>query len=912
MFELFHESRERTGEARVAYLQQECGADQSLIAAVEQLLQEDEGADGFLSQPFSGLRRPMGPAISEGQDFGRYTTTSYLGRGGMGEVWRGHDRDLDRPVALKFLTRGFGTDQLTREARLASALNHPGIVTVHEVLAHQQTPVLVMELVEGSSLANISSGPKELRNLLPLFVQISDALAAAHARGIIHGDLKPDNILVRPDGIVKILDFGLARNVTTDTIADGGLMAGTLIYMSPEQARGERLTPATDVFSLGLLMFKLITGQHAFGDSALGSVQRMLHQPAPHPSTIAPSLGHAWDSLLQDMLQPDIERRPAMSAIAARLRGIGQPASQKGRWIVAAAIVLVAIAGALVLLLRSKPAAEPQWIAYPLTSDPGDEFGASFSPDGTQVVYAWRPEEERYLGIYVQSLSGEGPRRLVDNSSMSYAPAWSPDGRSIAFIHAEGQTAAIMVIPASGGPARRILPVHHLPYHARRALDWSPDSEWIAYSDRDPANQRVGLFGVSLRTGQSRRLVESDGIENIEEPIFSSDGSLLAFVHGADGVSRLGVLRLSRDMVPQGRPWTTRLSGFETAVAQSPMWRRNGKELLFLSNKGGAGGHLWSVEVSGAEKNANAPRMLGSLGDGVMSPAISRAGDQLIFTRRLQDKNIWRVALTSRKLEQTRLVSSTQQEYFPQYSPDGRQIAFESDRSGFPEIWISDSDGRKAFALTNFRGPVTGSPAWSPDGTQIAFDTRAAGLPNVYVIAAQPGATPRRITSGASDNFLPVWSPDGKFVYFNSNRKGDLHVWRAPSSGGPEEQVTTRFSFAPQLSQDGEFLYYQVSQATNSTVHRLNLKSGREETVVKNNRDRSYFVTSGGVYYVQGVKTNVEAIRFWNAASKVDSLIVETDGRHAGGLSISRDNRFALIVRDDSAGADLVLVRDFH
>jgi Tol biopolymer transport system component len=917
LFELFHGSRERSGDARKVYLRHECGGDHSLMAAVEQLLWEDEEAGSFLSRPFSGVRRSTASVISEGQEFGRYTAISFLGRGGMGEVWRGYDRDLDRSVALKFLTTGFGADQLTREARHASALNHPGIVTVHEVLALEQTPVMVMELVEGTPLSSVPAGPAEIPNLLPLLLQIADALAAADARGIIHGDLKPDNILVRSDGFIKILDFGLARKITAENIATGGVVAGTLIYMSPEQARGEPLTPATDVFSFGLLMFELITGKHPFGRSGIDAVQTMLRQAAPHASTIARSITQEWDTLIEGMLEPLPARRSSMSDVAARLRRMQHPSSSsRTRWAAAGVVLLLVAVGAVTVaskLNQPQVTPEPQWLGRPITSEPGDEYNPAFSPDGTRIVFAWRPEDEKVLNLFEQQLSDGSRRRLFSSPVPTYGASWSPDGRWIAYVQVDGQGAAMSVIPAAGGPPRRIVQMRRIPYHATRALDWSFDSEWIAYADLDPASGRKCLYGVSVRTGEARKLAEPEGVVDLDEPIFSPDGKMLAFTQGRDGVSRVAILRLASDLIPQGHSWAIRLSGFETATCYSPMWRPNGKEIMFLSNKGGAMEHLWTVGVPESEKDTRVPRIVGSLGQGVFTPSTSRRGDNLIFTRRSQDKNIWRIDLSRGGQGQVvRLISSTQQEFFPQYSPDGRRVAFESDRSGFPEIWISDADGRNPAAITDFRGPITGSPAWSPDGREIAFDTRASGTPQVYVVASEPGAKPRRITSGEGDNVLPAWSPDGKFIYFSSNRKGDFQVLRVPSKGGTEDQVTKGAAFAPQVSLDGRFLYYMATRSTNSIIRRLDLNNGQEETVIDRALDRSFFATPTGVFYLEGVGANLQAIRLWNAGTKTDSVLAHAKGRHAGGLTVSRDNRFALIVMDDSGGADLMLVPNFR
>src|SRR6476660_188582 len=232
------------GEARSVWLREACKGDLSLESGVERLIREDLSAEGFLSHPMDLVTRVFAFTMAEGQRFGRYTITGFVGRGGMGEVWKAHDEELDRAVALKFLHVGFPVDQLTREARMASALNHPGIVTVHDVTVWDGTPILVMELVTGTPLSRLSDGHMPLDQLISMAAQASAALAAAHAQGIVHGDPKPDNIIWRKDGLAKILDFGLARKVANSAAA---ALAGTPLYMSPEQARGEAAGTPSDV-----------------------------------------------------------------------------------------------------------------------------------------------------------------------------------------------------------------------------------------------------------------------------------------------------------------------------------------------------------------------------------------------------------------------------------------------------------------------------------------------------------------------------------------------------------------------------------------------------------------------------------------------------------------------------------------
>ncbi|MDQ2840500.1 MAG: hypothetical protein M3Y72_05565 [Acidobacteriota bacterium] len=365
-------------------------------------------------------------------------------------------------------------------------------------------------------------------------------------------------------------------------------------------------------------------------------------------------------------------------------------------------------------------------------------------------------------------------------------------------------------------------------------------------------------------------------------------------------------------MRADGDSWSLRFPGFDGFISNDPMWLQKGGRLLFLSNKNGAGGHLWTVDPAGSSEALHIPQVAGSLGDGVRLPALSKAGHHLAFTKLSEDENIWRVDLTGNSAGRLKkLIGSTRQEKYPQYSPDVRFIAFESDRSGFPEIWVAQADGTHEFALTNFRGPVTGSPSWSPDGKQIAFDTRASVQPQVFVMNVEAGSKPRQITHGPGDNVLPCWSADGQFIYFNSARTGDSRIWKISAAGGTAEQVTTHFSFDPQVSPDGKTLYFMTGRGENSEIHRLDLSSRDEERVVSSARDRSFSPTNRGVYYLQRITATSQFLRFWNSQTKQDTVITRIEGRSYSGLSASQDNRLVLLVKDDAGGMDLMLVDDF-
>ena len=275
-------------------------------------------------------------ALPSGTQVGPYDVVTQLGAGGMGEVYRARDKRLGRDVALKVLRRllvlGTGgqddaLDRLLREAMLASALNHPNIVTIYETGVFEQDRYIAMELIEGSTLRRASAQGLPLGRTLGIARQISEALAVAHASQIIHRDIKPDNVMLRPDGYVKLLDFGLARVQpeaitagSTGPMTEPGAVLGTVAYMAPEQARGEAVAPEADVFALGVLLYELVTGRHPFAaPSQLGMLHALLYESPEPPTFLNPELPRAIDQLIVEMLQKDARLRPGSSEVMYRL-----------------------------------------------------------------------------------------------------------------------------------------------------------------------------------------------------------------------------------------------------------------------------------------------------------------------------------------------------------------------------------------------------------------------------------------------------------------------------------------------------------------------------------------------------------------------------------------------------------------
>ncbi|HSU57563.1 MAG TPA: protein kinase, partial [Candidatus Dormibacteraeota bacterium] len=504
---LVHAALEREPTERAAFLKKACSGEEDLYAEVESLL-ACEGQEHPLlksgpwpaasllvdeqSHTFDrGTRLTDGNSIV-GFQVDRFRITGCLGRGGMGEVYSAEDTTLGRNVALKFLTSeaalGGAVEQATRETRAASALNHPNIVTVHEVIRHGDAPIIVMELIEGTALRSFCRTPQPLDRILHLGRQIAQALAAAHAHCIVHSDIKPENILVRPDGYVKVLDFGLAHTVTGETLTSGdGLHGGTLRYMSPEQARGEPTSPATDIFSFGLVLYELATGQYAFlRDSPFGAVYAILtNEPAARPleACVPPRLC----SLIFAMLAKNAAARPSAGEVARilgeKILPDKEPEStpvwrRPSVWfmILAGVLVLMGTLGWFLSGRRDKPEFADLRIE-PLTSQGGWEASPALSPDGQSVAFTWTEKLDGIQQLYVKHLNGTEAVKLTSSQTEGkIGPlVWSPNGDRIAFERWQGKSAAIYSIASTGGNEKKILALSSV--NPSATIDWSPNGK---------------------------------------------------------------------------------------------------------------------------------------------------------------------------------------------------------------------------------------------------------------------------------------------------------------------------------------------------------------------------------------------------------------------------------------------------
>src|SRR3989454_782395 len=336
--QLFHLALEQKPDQRAGFLEHACSGDELLRSEVEDLISSHEQAQDFIETPASDLAAELlandHTGLVVGQSVGRYEIVSVLGVGGMGEVYLAKDPRLGRHVALKLLPQRFTINaervgRFEQEARAVSALNHPSIVTIHEIGRAHNAQFIVTEFVEGQTLRQyMAETAISLRLALEVSIQVTSALEAAHAAGIVHRDIKPENIMLRTDGYVKVLDFGVARLLAPQggssdpdsAVTAAGTAVGTLRYMSPEQACAEPITSATDVFSLGMVLFELATGQHPFAaTSDVAIVRALLTAPTPNPSRLNPAVPPVLDTLIARMLEKEASRRPAASEVESVL-----------------------------------------------------------------------------------------------------------------------------------------------------------------------------------------------------------------------------------------------------------------------------------------------------------------------------------------------------------------------------------------------------------------------------------------------------------------------------------------------------------------------------------------------------------------------------------------------------------------
>ena len=954
---LLEQALEREPDRRGAFLDEACKGDAALRQEVESLLSAHARAEGFTE---AGPMRTPGKRtgvdeeqLLTGRQIGHYQILSHLGEGGMGVVYKARDQHLDRYVAIKVLPPELVADpdrkrRFFQEAKAASALNHPNIITIHDIASDNGTDFIVMEYVQGKTLAQlIPRRGMKLNEALKVAIQIADALAKAQAVGIIHRDLKPGNIMVDEGGLVKVLDFGLAKlterpqlgeEESTRSIplwTEEGTILGTASYMSPEQAAGKSVDARSDIFSFGSVLYEMVTGQRAFqGDSKMSTLAAVLNQE-PKPATeIARSLPRDLEKIINRCLRKDPSRRfQHMADLKVALEelkqesdsgllGVREDVDSSGepkrfsllRWVTLAVAGVSLAVAAWFWLSRSAPE-KPEAVLtpVPLTTDPGREGSPSFSPDGNQVAFELaKTGYDDNSDIYIKQIGVEDPFQLTDDPAPDVNPAWSPDGRSIAFGRYLSLTRiAYIVKPQRGGTERAIAEFDVSeafgPFFPRANCAWTPDSKSLVVVGKNSAEEPDALFLVSLETLEKRKLTDPPSRSTDFGPVVSPDGLALVFSRRSQGSSDLFLLKLSEDLTPQGEP--EKLT-FDNRINHSPAWSAEQREIAFLASTTAwiANQSLWKLATS---KSAQ-PKRIALLGDVAPGLAVSRQGNRLAYAVVRSDTNIWRVEVPATGVAPSaavKFIPSTSEENEPAYSPNGKKIAFTSNRSGSMEIWVCNSDGSHPEKLTSFEGPQTIRPRWSPDGQQVVFYSNAEGSRNIYVIGWDR-RIPKELAKNPSNDANPSWSADGKWIYFQSDRTGEDRVWKVPVAGGDAVPVLGVRGGGPVESSDGKFIYYHKDEG----IWRVPTSGSTESQVIDSiHPEGGWVVVAEGIYFISKPnEKGVPHIRFKDLATRAVRTIAPIKGKPYWGLTVSPDRRTFLYAQSDESGSDLMLVENFH
>ena len=607
-----------------------------------------------------------------------------------------------------------------------------------------------------------------------------------------------------------------------------------------------------------------------------------------------------WQSAAE--LQTALERIPRQASL------------KRWRLILLAAALLACAVTIFIWTRPGHPVAEMNPVS--LFSTTGWVSAPAFSSDGSRVAYSWSARREASdnanddpSGNYVKQIGGGPPMRLTRDET-SYL-AWSPDDRYIAFYRGD----EILLVPSIGGPERRIA-------KAEVAADqgvwggifWTPDGKWLVVSTRDSPNEPYGIWLLSAETGERHRLLPSPAAVlrpgSYAQGDFigglSPDGRVLAFARTVrEFVIHLYTVRLTRDFKPEGMPHLLVDKGYPSFKGMA--WASN-RDIVY-SVGWYSDARLWRIRVG-----AGFPELLNWAAPGASQPAIALAQHRLAYAVNSVTGKLWRMDL--RTGERRTIVDSRYEEYNPQYSPDGRKLAFDSERSGSLEVWTCDADGTNCQQLTFFEGPAAGPPRWSPDGRWIALDSRVEGTAQIYVIPSD-GGKPRRVTSGDAQSQVPSWSRDGKWIYFESDRSGQWRVWKVPAEGGSAVQVTRNISGAAFESVDRKYLYI-VPTGNNyppdlfpCPLFRMPVAGGPEvEVAPKVHNWHCFSVTAKGVYFVSDART----LQLLDAATGKITTVATADKPSFSddGISVSPDDAYMVFAEWELGGSDLMLVENFR
>jgi len=561
-----------------------------------------------------------------------------------------------------------------------------------------------------------------------------------------------------------------------------------------------------------------------------------------------------------------------------------------------------------------RQAAPEKLEVVPLSSYAGIEDSPSFSPDGSQVVFSWRPDDSRNSEICVKMLREEKQHCLTSDPRPDFAPSWSPDGRWIAFMRAlTPEVSGLFVASPLGGQERQLVEMsrrHGLENFGKSA--WTPDSAHLIFTAPGEESPQPRLWLLSVDTLERKQLtIPDEKSAGDRSPAISRDGRRLVFVREGEIFGDLWIQELASDYSSEGSP---RRLTFDNLFLLDPVWTPDGTEILVGASAaaGQSGMRIWRFPASGAGN----PVMIDAVAEGAYAPALSANGRTLAFTRFQNDQNIWKIDRDTpsspwRSPRKFVEMSSTRDEGLPAFSPDGKSIAFVSNRGGGFDVWVSNRDGSNVRQRT-FTGALSGTVAWSPDSRDIAFDRYVNDNWDVYIVGADAGQ-PRQLTHELTNETVDTWSNDGKHIYINSSRTSPMQIWRAPIEGGEATQVTANGGYFGIESIDGKYLYYTPTWK-DSPLRRLTLASGEDIQLLDSVQSLCFAISARGVFFMPAgdgmtVRSEIDYLDF--ATGKI-SPVLKSHTKVTHAISVSPDELTILFAQRDQLGSDLMMVTNFR
>src|SRR5262245_7584867 len=841
--EIYDRALDLSREERESFLAEACAGDADLRREIETLLAAHADAGTFLESPAVEVaaRKIVADEIISpapqliGRELANYRIVSLLGRGGMGEVYLAQDRRLSRNVALKLLPTQFVGDKrrvlrFEQEARAISLLNHPNIDTIFEAVQAEDIYFIATEYIDGRTLrAELKDrGRLPVRDALSIALHIADALSTAHEVGIVHRDIKPENVMLRRDGIVKLLDFGLAKvaeSMAPDAdmgaappsnwyLSEAGAVFGTVRYMSPEQARGQAVDARTDVFSRAVTLYEMLTGRQPFAAVAIVDQIANLLTTEPVPLTqLAPEIPVESRRIAQQALSKDREgRQRTIGEFARQLKQIEEELQSKDRLVVSgdapAAVAgvsrslgrfsarisrrnLIAIGTVIIAallggpfawrLMKSKPPAATvsEFDPVRLTNGLASDTSPTWSPDGKQIAFTSNGEGQE--AIFVMNADGSGVRRIHDSLTVSNGARWQPDGR----IRFDDGLYNYTMKP-DGSEVVRLTSSGQL----------SPDGRQILFTKEVIQGEGDELF-VANADGRNPRRLTHNKISDAN-PVWSPDGEKIVFTCFPDGPWPKGSICI----INSDGSGLARLTD-QSLQAQIPFWSPDGTRIAFSVL-----GNTATIHIMNAD-GRNQLKLTDKI-NAILGFAWAPDGKKIAYATDYEG-NFEIYMINSDPSHQTNLSRNLAEDTSPRWSPDGKKIAFISNRDGKTALHVMNSDGSEQRKVLN--DVPEQEVSWSPDGQRFAFCRKVLDHYDIY-LANVDGGNVIRLTSDAANKGGPQWSPDGRSIVFTQDRDRYQQLYAIDL----ESRATARLSnsqeheFQHSFSPDGKQIIFTRSR----------------------------------------------------------------------------------------------------